>query len=327
MDMTAVIVGLVAAALGAAVAVAVAGGRRRPRDEGRVAALVEAQAARLDRVMDALGRQNLDDRELRQSLDATRAAVDEIRARADSRRQADEQTWDSIRRLETVLAGAGTRGRAGENLLEQSLGHLPAGMVVRDYPVNGKRVEFALVLPDGRRMPVDSKWSALRELEELEAEDDPRARERLGRRLEDEVAKRAREVASYLEPSLTTPFAVACVPDAVYEVCRKAHVEAFRQGVVIVGYSSALPVLLSLFVLGSRFGQASDLDGCLAEIEALMEAMEGTLEHKLARATTMLQNAADEWRTGLGKARGAIARGRGSAAIGDGAITPLEAVE
>ncbi|HUG87604.1 MAG TPA: DNA recombination protein RmuC [Actinomycetota bacterium] len=317
------------AALGAAVAAVAIAVRRpaQPEADTRVSALLEAQSSRLDRLTDALGRQTVDDQELRRSLEATKTTVEEMRTHADARRQADEQTWDALRRLESMLLGGSTRGRAGENVLEEALSCLPAQMVVRDFPVNGKRVEFALVLPDGRRLPVDSKWAAVREVEALEAEDDPVAREPIARRLEDEVAKRAREVASYLEPSLTTPFAVACVPDAAYAACRKAHAVAFRHGVVIVGYSAALPVLLSLYALGSRYGQSGDVDSCLAELEGVLEGMEQTLENRVARATTMLQNAADEWRTGLGRARGAVARGRGTVALPEDGPRPLEAVE
>ena len=38
--------------------------------------------------------------------------------------------------------------------------------------------------------------------------------------------------------------------------------------------------------------------------------MEGVLENKVARAAAMVANAADELRSGLGKARGSVARGR-----------------
>ena len=318
MNGTIVIVALVAAGVGAAVALAAVLGRRGDAsvDDG-TAALLQEQAAGIRRVLDAIGRQTVDDQAVRRGLEETRAAVEAMRAQSEARRHTDEQTWEAVRRLETVLAGASTRGRAGENLLEQSLGHLPAGMVVRDFAVNGKRVEFAMILPDGRRMPIDSKWAALREVEELTAEEDPQTRERLGRRLEDEVAKRAREVASYLEPSLTTPFAVACVPDAAFEVCRRAHAEAFRNRVILVGYSSALPVLLSLYVLASRFGRSGDVEDCLTEIDGLLGQMEQTLENKVARATTMLHNAAEDWRGHLGRARGSLARGRGISGPGD----------
>ena len=70
-----------------------------------------------------------------------------------------------IRRLSTVLAGGASKGRAGENVLREHLAQLPPGMLVTDFRVGGKVVEFGLLLPDGRRLPIDSKWTAVAELE------------------------------------------------------------------------------------------------------------------------------------------------------------------
>ncbi|MGH2767250.1 MAG: DNA recombination protein RmuC [Actinomycetota bacterium] len=281
--------------------------RRRGRGPGDDDALIRAELAR---VVDAVTRQGQDERELRGDLGRVRELVEGLRAGAEARTRAEQPVWEAVRRLEAVLAGGGARGRAGENLLEEALSHLPPGILVRDFSVRGRRVEFALALPDGRRLPVDSKWAAIRELEALEGEDDPEVRQALGRRIEDEVARRAREIEAYLEPSLTTPFAVACVPDAALGVCRKAHADAFARGVVLVAYSSALPVLLALYVLASRYGGASDVQACLAELDTVLGAMEGTLEHKVTRATTMLGNAVQDWRNHLGRARGALASAR-----------------
>ncbi|MGH2739011.1 MAG: DNA recombination protein RmuC, partial [Actinomycetota bacterium] len=240
----------------------------------------------------------------------------------------------SIRRLETVLAGGASRGRAGENLLHDALSLLPPGMVVTDFRVNGKVVEFALALPDGSHLPVDVKWTAVHELEALEKTEDPEEQNARARDVEDKVARRAREVASYIEPPLTTPFAVACVPDAAYNICKKAHVDAYHRGVFIVPYSSAVPTVLCLHLLASRFGGAGDARTALAEIGTILSDMGNTWEHKVVKATTMLQNAAEEWRGHLGKASGAVARGRGVGGVGgevvdltDGSRPSLEVVE
>lgn len=273
--------------------------------------LIEAQSLRLDRVADALNRQVRDEQDLRGDLTRTREVLESLRVRAEERQRAEEDGWQVIHRLEAVLLGSASRGRAGENILHEALSSLPPGMVIRDFQVNGKRVEFALVVPDGRRLPIDSKWAALREIETLEGEDDPVAREVAARRVEEEISRRAREVSTYLDPSLTTPFAVACVPDAAYAACRRAHADAFSRGVVLVPYSTALPVLLSLFALAARYGGGGDGRESLAELEGLLDSVEQTLENKVARAATMLTNAADELRTQVGRARGAVARGRG----------------
>jgi DNA anti-recombination protein RmuC len=306
---TAVTIVLGAAAIAAAVHIVVRSQRAGSSADTRP--LIEAQSLRLDRLADALNRQTRDEGDLRGDLSRTREVLESLRARAEERQRAEEDGWLAIRRLEAVLLGSAARGRAGENLIHEALSSLPPGMVLRDFQVNGKRVEFALVVPDGRRLPIDSKWAALREIETLEEEDDPAAREAAARRVEEEISRRAREVASYLDPSLTTPFAVACVPDAAYAACRRAHADAFSKGVVLVPYSTALPVLLSLFALASRYGGAGDGRECLAELETLLDSVEQTLENKVARAATMLTNAADELRTQVGRARGAVARGRG----------------
>jgi hypothetical protein len=292
---------------------------RRPAEDP--AALVRSEVSRL---ADALARQTSDERELRGDMGRVRELVEGLRAAAEARVRAEEPVWGAVRRIESVLAGRGGRGRAGENLLEDALSHLPPAMLLRDFSVAGKKVEFALVLPDGRRLPVDSKWTAVRELEELNEETDQGRRTVLCRRIEDEVARRAREAEAYLDPALTTPFAVACVPDAAFAVCRKAHGDAFGRGVILVPYSSALPVLLALYALASRYGAGDDVQACLAELEGLISAMAQTLENKVARATTMLQNAADEWRTHVGRARGALARGRGVSVDPDGVLESIE---
>lgn len=297
-----------AAAIIASVFVAV---RRQRIASSDARPLIEAQSLRLDRLADALNRQTRDEGDLRGDLSRTREVLESLRARTEERQRAEEDGWLAIRRLETVLLGSAARGRAGENLLHEALSSLPPGMVLRDFQVNGKRVEFALIVPDGRRLPIDSKWAALREIETLEEEDDPVVRERAARRVEEEISRRAREVASYIDASLTTPFAVACVPDAAYAACRRAHAEAFSRGVVLVPYSTALPVLLSLFSLAARYGGAGDGRECLAELETLLDSVEQTLENKVARAAAMLTNAADELRNQVGRARGAVARGRG----------------
>lgn len=276
--------------------------------------LLEAQAQRIERLTDALNRRDHEEDSLRDGLGQAREVLQVLHQRAEEQRRGEQATWEVMRRIESVMVGGGARGRAGENVLERQLEALPPQMVERDFKVNGRVVEFALLLPDGRRLPVDSKWAAVREIQTLDEEEDPAAREALGRVIERAISRRAAEVASYLDPSLTTPFAVACVPDAAYDACRKAHAEAFTRHVVIVPYSRALTTLLGLYALASRYGNAGEAAESLAEMEGILGLMEATLENKLARATTMLQNATDEFRTHVGKGRGAVARGRSAAA-------------
>jgi len=249
-------------------------------------------------------------REVRQEVSAVREVLDRIQVREQERREREEQAWANLRRMSSVLSGSQRVGRAGERVLDEVLGSLPPSMLERDFRVNGRVVEFALVLPDGKRLPIDSKWPAERELQLLDGPAEGEERERAVLAVERIVARRAKEVSGYRDPSLTAPLAVAAVPDAAYAVLRRAHVDAYRLGVIVVPYSTALPIVLALHVLASRLGAVGDVQSCLADVGAVLDAMEATLENKLERASTMLANGAGELRGQVGQARTAVARAR-----------------
>jgi hypothetical protein len=307
-------VGVAALAVGLAVGTVLTQRRRVTEpDPGPGIALegwFEAHAAELRRLADAGASRDETGERLRTEVQAARQAIDVLRLRDEQRREVDAQHAEVVRRLASVMAGGAGKGRAGENVLREHLAELPPGMLVTDFRVNGKVVEFGLALPDGRRLPIDSKWPALRELEELESATDPARRDAVVREIERVVSVRAREVAQYLDPAMTSPVAVAAIPDAAYEVLHRAHADAFTRGVVLVPYSCALPVVLFLYSLVSSYGQAADVQSCLAELAGCFEALEGVIENKLARAAVMISNATGEIRAQTGRARGSIARAR-----------------
>jgi hypothetical protein len=249
---------------------------------------------------------------IRLEVSGFRSALEQLRVREEERRIREEEGWATLHGVAAILAGDRRSGRAGENVLREALAHLPPSMVVNDFRVNGRLVEFGLVLPDGRTLPIDSKWPAERELRELAETGDPDERDRLIRVIERTVAERAREVCGYRDPAMTSPVAVAAVPDAAYAILRRAHADAYRQGVLVIPYSMALPIALFLYSLVARFGAVGDVEACLADLSTAVDAMEGTIENKMARASTMLQNGTDELRGHLGKARATLYRARES---------------
>lgn len=287
---------------GAALGVGTLVGMRRAL-EARLA----ASDAELRRLVDAGAWRERGQDEIRRDLVAFREAIDQARVREQERRVREDEGWAVLHRIASVLSGGQRTGRAGENVLRQALAHLPPSMVVSDFRVNGRVVEFGLVLPDGRRLPIDSKWPAERELIALSRATDPDERERLVRTVERTVADRAREVSAYRDPAVTAPVGVAAVPDAAYEVLRRAHADAYRRGVIVIPYSLALPVVLFLHSLAGRFGSPGDVEACLADLGRLVDAMELTVENKITRASTMLANGAEELRGHVGKARSSLA--------------------
>ena len=318
-------ISLVALALGVAggaAAAAAAAARRLPGADAtaRLEARLEVQAAEMRRLADAAASasasRDLSGEQLRAGLEGARRTLEELQVRERERRASDVEDREVIRRLSTVLAGGAAKGRAGENVLREHLSQLPPGMLVTDFRVGGKVVEFGLLLPDGRRLPIDSKWTAVSELEALKAATDPDELDLCSRAVEKAVAGRAREVAQYLDPAVTAPVGVAAVPDAAYAVLKRAHAEAFTHGVVVVPYSGSLPIILFLYALVQRFGDAADVQSSLSEVAGLLDLMEQIVENKFARAGVMIANGADEFRSGLGMARGSIARARrGPAAL------------
>jgi hypothetical protein len=310
-----VAVGIVAAARARAGA-ATGPGREAATEEAemaRVEARLEIQAAELRRLADGAASRDLSTEQLRAGVEGARRALHELSVRDQERRATDAEHREVIHRLSTVLAGGASKGRAGEHVLRDHLAALPPTMLVTDFRVGGGVVEFGLLMSDGRRLPIDSKWTALAELEALEAATDAIERDACARAVEKAVTQRAREVAQYLDPAVTAPVAVAAIPDAAYEVLRRAHADAYVHGVVVVPYSSALPIVLFLYALVQRFGDAADAQASLSEIDSVLDALESVVENRFARAGAMISNGSDEFRSQLGKARGSIGRARATA--------------
>jgi DNA recombination protein RmuC len=245
--------------------------------------------------------------EMRERLSQTQSAVEGLRSAVSARQPIEEEARASLRRLESVIAGSSSRGAAGERILEEALRHLPPEMLQRNVWVGGKVVELAMRLPGGKLLPMDSKWvssPALEQLAEPGLGADRRAQ--LLAQVEREVERRVREVSQYLDPATTTPFALAVIPDAAYDVCRSAIVTAHHRHVMVVGYAMALPYLLTLYQLHLQFARTVDMDKlqtALIDIERQVDVLEGILENRVQRTLTVLQNAYTEGRQAAAKIR------------------------
>jgi len=316
----------VGAALGAAVAsLALALARRRdPEGSPATDALVrglgqlQAEVARLGRAQDDVHVEVLRAREaslrqlgqaaqgLRGEIGEARRTLAEVKALESARGSQLDRAADSLRRLEVIVAGSASRGAAGENILGRALGQLPPDLLERNAAFGGRVVEYALRLPGGRLLPIDSKWTGAGELERLETIDDPQERRRLGEQVTRDVRLRAREMARYLDPERTLALAVLAVPDAVHAATPEAHAEGWSEGVLIVPYSLALPFVLSLYRLVLRLGSAPDageLAAGLARLADSLRRLDEEVEGRLSRGLVQAGNARDALRGELAGAR------------------------
>ena len=249
--------------------------------------------------------------DLQGRLAQAQRALAEVKSLEQARGSQLDRATDSLRRLELVVAGSSSRGAAGENVLARSLAQLPPDLLETNAAFGGRVVEYAVRLPGGRLLPVDSKWTGAAGLERLETAGDPDERRRLLEQVARELRGRVREMAKYLDPERTLALAVLAVPDAVHAAVPEVHAEAFREGVLVVPYSLALPFVLSLYRLAVRFAAAPDTEELgrhLARLAELLGRMDDELEGRLSRALVQAANARDALRGDLAEARRASGR-------------------
>ena len=240
-------------------------------------------------------------------------ALAEVKALEQGRARQLEQASDSLKRLEAVVAGSATRGTAGENILARALAQLPPDLLEINVAFGSRIVEYALRLPGGRFLPIDSKWTSVAYLERLEtvAAEQPLERKRLLEQVVRDVRMKIRDMIKYLDPERTLSLGLLAVPDAVYVAAPEAHGEGYREGVLVVPYSLALPYVLALYRLTVRFGCAVDTDQLasrLRQLEEILRRSADQVESRLSRGLVQVENARDALRDNLLEARRATER-------------------
>jgi DNA recombination protein RmuC len=240
-------------------------------------------------------------------------ALAEVKALEQGRARQMEQASDSLKRLEAVVAGSSTRGTAGENILARALAQLPPDLLEINVAFGSRIVEYALRLPGGRFLPIDSKWTSAALLERLDtvAAEQPQERRRLLDQVVRDLRTKIRDMTKYLDPERTLSLGLLAVPDAVYVAAPEAHGEGYREGVLVVPYSLALPFVLALYRLTVRFGCAVDTDQLAARLRALEEILHRSadvVESRLSRGLVQAENARDALRDHLLEARRATER-------------------
>ena len=229
---------------------------------------------------------------LQQALAAAQQTLSELRRYDEEARRQQEELGRFVARLDAILTGSASRAAAGEHILETFLEQLPAEFKVFDLPIRNRRVEFAFRLPNGKHVPVDSKWVGARQLTELDETASAEAR----RELEQLLDQRVEEVRAYLDPDLTLGFAVIAVPDAVYRWTQRRHAHALAKGVIVISYSMAIPYFLTLLHLALRFLRDEEtmrISQLAHQLEQALQAIQQELNGRYAKGLTMLQNSRD----------------------------------
>ena len=253
-----------------------------------------------------------------QRIAEAQQALAQLETRGVARQDVEQRTADSVRRIEALIAGTQSKGAAGEHILDDAFALLPAEWKVRNLRVGDRVVEFALRLPNGQLLPIDSKWPATALVEQLTTLESAADRIRVRGQIEDVVRARAREVRKYLDPKITADFGIAALPDAVYSLCGGVHAECFEMQVLLVPYSMFLPYLLLVFHTVSKSSQSLDttkLSSYLAGAQQSLSALQEEMNGRFSRAITMLTNGREDIGVQLSKLRAGLAGMQASATL------------
>ena len=197
------------------------------------------------------------------------------------------------------MLGSARAGAAGERLVQETLANLPAQWRAANHDVAGKQVEFAVRLPDGLILPIDSKVVAQADLDALDQQTDPSQRERLERAIRATLRQRAAEVRQYVNQR-TPGFAILAVPDAAYHLSRPILPDVYHDHrALLVPYSLLGPFILMVYEQHQRNGidlESARVAHALADAQAHVETALRESEGRLSDALTRLTNGRDTLR-------------------------------
>jgi DNA recombination protein RmuC len=255
----------------------------------------------------ALGTQLQD--HLKERIEKTKDLIEDLRKSEEIRKERERESLEIIKRMETIIAGTSAKGISGEEILRETFKKLPPEMIETNFQIKGKVVEFALVLPNGKKLPIDSKWVAGKLVLDLEKETDSEKRKEIIEEIEKEVIKRIKEVKQYIDPDLTWSQAIAAIPDSVYSVCKNAHLKAREENVILMPYSMVLPLLLYIYRFHLQYAISLDLENLQNHLIAIaknLDEMENILENKIYRGATMVSNAYLEYKQLISRIKSSV---------------------
>jgi hypothetical protein len=236
------------------------------------------------------------------------ANIKELQAAESQRWSREDDAFGKLQSLAAVLLGSSTSGAVGERVVEQMIEALPPQWRVTDHRVNGKTVEFAVRLPDGLFLPIDSKVVAQTELGALDHEQDPARRAQLEREIQAKVLGKAGEVRKYVD-ARSVGFAIAAVPDSLYRLSGPILPRAYQEHrALLVPYSLLAPFVLMVYEQHHHAGNldTAQLGRLLSDTQRHLEGASGMVNGDLSSALVRLTNARDRLTRELASAASAL---------------------
>jgi len=248
--------------------------------------------------------------QLYQELIQARKDISILTAIQEERAKQDDQAFRAIQAIKNIMAGSHSKGIAGETVILEITKVLPKSMWASDLQLGGRKVEFAICLPDGRYLPLDSKMPIPSQLSALEETGEVYQDEKgIAKELSNNLRNRAKEVGEYILPPRTLDFALIAVPPLIFEITLPVHYECYKNNrVIVISYNLLLPFLLQLYSIYQQYAATSRLDldllqGVVQKLSQHIEEATSIVESKLSRGITQVDNASRELSQVLSQAR------------------------
>ncbi len=246
--------------------------------------------------------------ELRQTSDKLKDLVVSTRERQERDGVYFQNLLTVSKSIESVMRGSKTKGLAGENIVREILKLFPQNMMVYDFKLGSKVVEFGIKLPDGRILPLDSKVVSPDDIIQLQEATDDATKAKLIAKLEQAVWRKAKEVSGYIAPPITYERALMAVPDALFDILQQVIIRAHKEfGVTILPYGMTVQYILLFLDLQRKHATTIDEDRMKAFFEDLslsLSKIDDILDNKIAKGNVMISNAYSESKQLLSQLRG-----------------------
>jgi len=202
-------------------------------------------------------------------------------ARAEREKQIMTQQENFLR----TISGTSKRGRVGEELLKKALSEsIKSGLIKTDLNVDGKKVEFAWNLGDGKYIPIDSKLPEVFDLyNQYQESEDIEEQKSIKKKIKGKILNHVKEIKKYQNKKNTLNKVILALPDGIVDLVLELTSEIKEEGVAISGYRN---VFLYGYLIEEEYNNLKEL-GEVGDYRIVIKDITQNLKEIEARARTI----------------------------------------
>ncbi|MEK6964377.1 MAG: DNA recombination protein RmuC [Nanoarchaeota archaeon] len=204
----------------------------------------------------------------------------------------------SIADFQRTIQGTKRRGQVGEQALKETLkAALQSNRVEKNLRVDGKTVEYAWKLSNGKYIPIDAKLPEVDNLvQEFDAAEEDSDRKKIGKQIVVKIEKEITNIKKYQNTSKTVDKCVLVIPDGVLEMFPELIDEGLSNNVVICGFETVyihLFILMKEYELIAEKGDVGAYKKIVEQYQHLLKQIQDKTD-SIDRGVKTISNANDE---------------------------------